>query len=132
MTIVESVAVAYGSALTPEQRERANQLARWLRSLIERTALAQGVTVAEDDMEVVLVEAVKDALRNPDGTSTQTTVQVDDASISTRRDARDPLSLAPNWWAFLGLRAPGSGDSGAFSVSPAYAPGGYYGGRSHW
>ncbi len=116
---VDDVRTAYGSALTPEQTARAKQLLDWLSRIIDREASKQGVTVDPLDMAIVLTEAIAEALRNPGGGSVRTTVQVDDASVSTQTEAQNPVGLADRWWRMLGLIPPG-GDSEAFTIRLHY------------
>lgn len=109
-----TIAVALGR-VTPTGTTAA-QWAMWINDallIISRRASKLGVeTIPQDDLDLVIREAVVAQVKKPDD-ATQVTVQVDDGMTQkSYQSGNGRVTILDEWWDDLGLVAPG----GAFEV----------------
>jgi hypothetical protein len=90
-----------------------------LRMINKRAAKLNVTTLAQEDIDYVVREAVADHVKRPDD-ATQVTVSVDDgASTRTYKSGKGRVVILDEWWTDLGLSTP----DGAFSID--LLPAGY-------
>ena len=119
-TMPEDIAVAMGrSAESLDNLERAH-FQRWIddAALLISQKVADDAVIDANVLDYVIRQAVVAVAQGPQPNVSSESVQVDDASLTTRyvRAARR-VSILPEWWAMLGV----SGSGRAFSVDMAGA-----------
>lgn len=103
--LIRRIAVTLGRALTPIETEQATLWLGWARATIRRR-LGELERLDDDDLAMVLVEAVALRLKEPDPRRTQQsrTVSVDDATVTTAlqyQQSSGTITILSEWWSLL-------------------------------
>lgn len=119
---IEAIAAALGVAVPDSGSSEYVQWVQWINDakLLIRVRLGELAELDQDVLDYVVREAVVLHIRRPDD-ATRVEVRVDDAATSrTYTSGSGRITILDEWWRLLTPSA--AADSGAFSVTPYFAP----------